>query len=185
VESRKKMKNLSTYIKNLNFEYAVSYSGLRGEKFKNLEKINKEKIRNLEKEIESSRFMQKPKLNMKIKELEDEINIYNSRIITGKNEFHQSTKQIRRFEKEEKDLEEIIEILNIEFIEQYAWMCPPIFRDAIVFYSKEREINGILQICFSCSSIKNENEETLEVDHKIFEKLKEKLIQIGHQIENE
>lgn len=179
------MKKLSKYIEKLNFEYAISYSGLRGEKFKRLENVNKEKIKHIEKEIESARFMQKPKLNKRIKELENEINISNSRIITSKNELHQSTQQIRKFEKSDKDLEEIIEILKIEFTEQYAWMCPPIFRDAIVFYSKEKEINGILQMCFSCSSMKNENEETLEVDYKIFEKMKEKLIQIGHQIKNE
>jgi hypothetical protein len=64
-------------------------------------------------------------------------------------------------------------------------MCPPIFRDAIVFYSKENEIKGILQMCFSCSWIKNEDEEDFEVDHKIFPKLMNQLIKVGHKIENE
>ena len=182
---QKKMKSLSKYILNLKFEYAISYSGLRGEKFTILEEVNDTKIRKIEDKIESARFMQRSKLNKSIKELEDEINIYNSRIITRRNEIHQSTTQIRKFEKNDKDLKEIFEILNIEFTEQYTWMCPPVFRDAIVFYSKEHEINGILQIYFSCSLIKNENEETLEVDHKIFKELKDKLIQIGHQIEDE
>jgi hypothetical protein len=33
--------------------------------------------------------------------------------------------------------------------------------------------------------MKNENEEDLEVDHKIFQLLKDKLTLIGHDIENE
>ncbi|MFK7799011.1 MAG: hypothetical protein AB8E82_16275 [Aureispira sp.] len=64
-------------------------------------------------------------------------------------------------------------------------MCPPALRDSIAFYSKENKIVGILQMCFSCWWMKNENEEAFEVDHKIFPLLKEKLIQLGHQIENE
>lgn len=178
------MKDLNKYLKTLNFEYAISYSGLRGEIFERLEIRNRQKIKDIKKEIESARFMQIPKLREKIKDLDSEINIYNSRIIKKDKKLHDSTIQIRRFEQKDKDLKEIIEILNTEYTEQHAWMCPPIYRDAIVFYSKENEIIGILQICFSCRSIKNENEESVEVDYKIFEKLKSKLIQIGHQIEN-
>lgn len=179
------MKNVSAYIQKLDFEYAISYSGLRGEKFIKLEEENRKKIASIKTEVESSRFMEKSKLTKMIKELEDEINIYTSRIITNENKVHKSTIRIHKFEKEDKELAELFEILNSEFNEQHFWMCPPIFRDAIVFYSKENEIKGILQMCFSCSWIKNENEEDFEVDHKIFQKLKNKLAKIGHQIENE
>lgn len=72
------MKNISNYVTNLNFEYAVSYSGLRGEIFQDLEAKNKKEIKRIKKEIESARFKQIPKLNKEIKALEDEINIYNS-----------------------------------------------------------------------------------------------------------
>ena len=179
------MKNLSKYIKSLNFEYAISYSGLRGEKFIKLEEENKKKISRMEKEIELARFMEKPKLTKEIEDLEKEVNIYNSRIITKKGEFHQSTLQIHKFEKGNEEIKEIFEILNSKFEEQHFWMCPPIFRDAIVFYSKEEEIKGILQMCFSCSWIKNENEEDFEVDHKLFPRLMNYLIKLGHKIENE
>ena len=179
------MKNLSKYIKSLNFEYAISYSGLRGEKFTKLEEESKKKIGGIEKEIESARFMEKPKPNKEIKDLEKEVNIYNSRIATNRGEIHKSTSQIHKFEKDDKEIKEILEILNSKFEEQHFWMCPPIFRDAIVFYSKEEEIKGILQMCFSCSWIKNENEEDFKVDHKIFPRLINQLIKLGHKIETE
>ena len=176
------MKNLSKYIKSLDFEYAISYSGLSGEKFIKLKKESKKKISRIEKEIESARFMEKPKLNKQIKDLEKEVNIYNSRIVTKRGEIHKSTSQIHKFEKDDKEIKEIFEILNSNLEEQYFSMCPPIFRDAIVFYSKEEEIKGILQMCFTCSRIKNENEEDFEVDHKIFPRLKNQLIKLGHKI---
>jgi len=183
--SRKKMKNLSNYIQSLNFEYAISYSGLRGEKFRNLEIEKKEDIKKIEKRIESARFMQKPKLSKNIEDLKREINLYNSRVINKNGELHQSSEIVYKFQKDDKELKSIFGILNSKFKEQVAAACPPIFRDSIVFYSEKDKIVGILQMCFSCWRIKNENEEDLKVDYKIYPILKEKLIQIGHRIENE
>lgn len=179
------MIKLSNYIKSLNFDYAISYSGLRGEKFTILESKNTTEIKNIEKEIEGARFMERIKLNKKIETLNNEINIYNSRLINKNNEFHRSAEQIHKFERNDKKLLEIFNILSSKFDEQHVWMCPPIFRDAIAFYSKENEIKGILQMCFSCSWIKNEDEEDFEVDHKIFPKLMNQLIKLGHKIESE
>lgn len=179
------MKTISKYIRNLEFEYAISYSGLRGEKFTKLEKRNKIEIQRIEEEIKSARFIQMPKLKEQIEILEREINIINSRIIKKCGEFHKSSESIRKFQKEDEGLKEIFRILGAKFEEQAFAMCPPIFRDSIVFYSKEDEINGILQICFECIRMKTENEEDLKVGYKIFDTLKDKLIQIGHQIEHE
>ena len=169
----------------MSFEYAISYSGLRGEKFRKLEDVSNTRIERIKEDNKVSNSKQKLKLSKEIKELEDELNIYNARVITKVNKVHKSTIQVRRFKKEDKELVEIFNILNSKFEEQYVWMCAPIYRDAIVFYSQEDKMVGILQICFSCNWIKNESEEDLEVDNKIFQKLKEKLIQIGHQIESE
>lgn len=179
------MKNLSEYITNLKFEYAISYSGLRESEFELLEKLNKSQIQKIANELKFSKFAEKINLQKQIANLTDEINIYNSRIILENGKQHKSTKLINRFEKGDKRLNQILEILNLKFEEQHFWMCPPIFRDALVFYTKEERIAGILQICFSCGWIKNEKEEDFEVDNKIFSRLKYELINIGHKIENE
>lgn len=179
------MKNLSEYITNLDFDYAISYSGLRAHEFDVLEKSNKSQMHKIEEEIKAAGFAEKSHLQKKYDDLAGEINIYNSRIIDQNGNLHKSTKLIRRFEKSDKRLNRIFEILNIKFEEQHFWMCPPIFRDAIVFYSKADRVSGILQMCFSCTWIKNENEEDFEVDYKIFPRLKDELINLGHKVENE
>lgn len=177
------MKKLSTYLKQLDFEYAISYSGLRGKAFELLYEEHTEQIKKLEKELEGARYMEQSKLNKKIKLLESEIDTANARIINQAGALHQSTKQIHTFQKDDKAIKSIFEILHTKFEEQHYWMCAPIFRDAIVFYSKEGNICGILHICFSCDWMINEKEEDLEIDHSIFPRLKEELIKLGHTIE--
>ena len=179
------MKNLEDYIQNLKFEYAISYSGLRGQKYYNLEIENREEINIIRKKFQSARFMQKAKLNKRIEELKAEINPYNSRIINKKGELHKSTKLVHKFEKEDKEIMSILKILCSKFDEQVFAMCTPTLRDSIVFYSERDKIVGILHICFSCLWMKNENGEDLEVDHRIFPLLKDKLIQVGHKIKDE
>ena len=178
------MKKLNEYVENLDFDYAISYSGLRGEKFKALEEINKAEIIKIKKEVFSARYMEKAKLKKQIEIIENEINVYNSRITNINGEFHKSCEAVHRFEKDDEDITAILEILNHKFKETVVALCVPIFRDSIVFYSKRNEINGVIQICFGCNYMRDENEATLEVDHKIYRMLKNKLIQLGHKIEN-
>jgi hypothetical protein len=179
------MKNLSIYITHLNFEYAISYSGLRAAEFEQLKKINTSKIKEITAEIKTSGWMKKSNLQAQIDHLAAEINIYDALIIDASGKQHPSTKLVHRFEKGDTQLNQILEILSLKFEEQDYWMCPPVFRDAIVFYTKEDKISGILQMCFSCAWMKNEKGEDLEVDNKIFTMLKHELTHLGHEIENE
>lgn len=98
----------------MNFEYAISYSGLRGEKFLSLEIENKKEIERIEKEIESTRFMQKTRLKNRIEYLEAEINTYNSRIINKDGKLHKSTESVRKFEKSSEEIKSIFNILNLK-----------------------------------------------------------------------
>jgi len=178
------MKNISNYIQHLDFDYAITYSGLRGEKFLNLEIENKKQIQLIEKGIKPARFMKKSIQRKKIEKLKDEINIYNSLIINKDGELHKSTEKVQTFKQNSEELKSIFKILNSKIEKQVLTTCSPVFRDSIAFYSKEHKIVGLLQICFSCWWIENEKAEVLRVDPKIFPLLKAKFMEIGHQIED-
>jgi len=178
------MKNLSNYIQALNFEYVILFSGLRGDAFTKLEKKNYQKIREIEKEIETARYMQVPKLKKEIRVLSDELNLLNARILDKDGNIHQSASEIYRFEKRSKELKSILDILTSSFKEEFFAVCAPVFRDALVFYSKESNITGIVQICFSCYRMENENREQFKIDHRIFSKLKKEFKQVGHRIDD-
>jgi len=178
------MRNLSTYIDNLDFEYAISYSGFRGHDFEMLLKETKIKIQELENQKEDLRYVQKSEIRKQLEELKSQMNFRNSRVINKDGNVHKSTKALYRFERGNGKIKKVFEILKTTFVEQHLWVCAPIYRDAIVFYSQKDKINGILHICFGCDRMINEKEEGLEVDAKIFSELKLVLITLGHKIEN-
>ncbi len=129
--------------------------------------------------------MERSKLQDEIEILQQATSLVNARLLNEKGELHPSTIAVHRFERNNIDTDRLLNILNIKYEDQSAWMCPPIFRDAIVFYSKDDHVVGILHVCFSCESIKNEKEEIMAADGKIFRFLKEELIRLGHNIEED
>jgi len=176
------MKEIKEYLLKLHFEYALSYSGLRGEKFKNLEIENKAKILAIIKDLETARYTQKAKLREKINILASEIEVVNSVLINQNGKLHKSAVFVHRFEKDAKETASLLKALSSPFSEEVAVPCPPVFRDSLVFYSKKNEITGILNFCFECIRIKNEMGEDLNVGYQVFEQLADELINVGHPI---
>ena len=177
------MKNLNKYWQEINFDYLKTYSGLRGEKLEVLEQEIEEKVNQLKEDLKTARFMQKPKINKKIRDFKNEVDLYNSRIVDKNEVFHKTTIEITRKEKSAIFVKNLGAILNEECEIDVVAACLPVFRDAIVFYSNKDEIRGILQICFGCAAIKNENEERIIADYKSFDKLANLLKEVGHPIE--
>jgi len=93
------MQKLSNYIENLDFEYAITYSGLRGKAWEELKVENRSKVKQLEKDLEAARYMQKMKLGQEIEALLHEVDAYESRIIHANGSSHKSTQQVQRLEK--------------------------------------------------------------------------------------
>lgn len=177
------MERLEKYLNSLDFEYVITYSGLRGEKFEHLEIENKKEIQKLEKEIESARFIQKPKLNKKVKALKTEIDLYESRLIDTNGIKHKSTESIKKIESNDLILNEIFKLLKRKIEGQTFVMCMPIYRDSIVFYNASNSIIGILHICFGCYSIIDENENSFDYDSSVIPELREFFLKFGHEIE--
>ncbi|MFK7971702.1 MAG: hypothetical protein AB8F95_15150 [Bacteroidia bacterium] len=183
-EAEEGMKSLAQYIKKLPFEYAVSFSGLRGEPFFTLQKEISLQIEVLESEYDKARYMDKQGLRYRITKLKKEIDIFDARIITLDGTLHKSAQAIHRFDKRSKELKTIVKILKTKCKEQWITLCIPEYRDAIAFYSKEGKIIDILHICFGCISIINEYGDVFEVDQSVFPKLYTELKQVGHEIQD-
>ncbi len=179
------MKTAAEQIKNLEYVYVKSYSGLRGYNYESLVKKNNEQIDQIKQDIKTARYMQRPKLKKQIEFLNEEINIYSSRIINNDGDLHKSTVPIGEWNKDDEFVRGIIEILAQPLNDQVAAMCAPVFRDSIVFYSRENKVQGILHICFGCLWMKNEKEEDLAVDADAFDNMKKHLIHAGHQIKEQ
>jgi hypothetical protein len=171
----------SEYIKKLDFAYAISYTGFRGDKVAESEAENDYKIWQLEMSLKKT-FFKKRQINRKIDELVLK-SIYNSRIIYPNGDLHESARVVHKFKKKSSDLGKIIELFNLEIQNQAIALCAPVYRDAIAFYSSSNAITSILHICFSCHRMVNEDGEFMKVNDDTFHKLKEQLLRVGHKID--
>ncbi len=150
------MEKLSTYIQSLDFAYLKVYSGLRGDSFTAFSKQIEEEIARLEVLLPKARYMQQQKLNRKIEALKNQINIYNVRLINAQAITHPNAKELASLEKNDTRFPKLMNFLNREGRQEAISMCLPVYREAIAFFDKEDQINGILHLCFECHWIVNE-----------------------------
>ena len=178
------MNDLKEYVTNLNYDYAETYSGLRGPMFQNIQLKIKEQILNEEKRIEKARFMEIQTISKGIVNLKSSIDLSKSRLVNSNGNKHESAELICNLKRHDLKLEQILESLSIKYKSHGAWMCAPVFRDSIVFY-KENIIKGLINICFGCESIVNENGQCFLADSEIYPILKKQFIELGHKIGTE
>ena len=178
------MSSIKSYIESLNFDYIKTYSGFRGEQFEQFKKECVIKIKALQTSLETARHMQQTKIQKEISDLEEELWLGNIRVINKDGTLHQSGKMIAKIQKEDKLIQNIFDAFTLPIHEVYHTLCIPIFRDVIVFYSKENTIVGILHLCFECTEVKNENEERFDLNQKSYGIIKNILKRVGHQIDD-
>jgi hypothetical protein len=177
------MKNLQQYLEKIEFDFAITYSGLRGELLDLVRKEIKEKKKEIENEIKTVAFKEKTRLKEKLSELQGTTNLYNSRTINKDGELHLTSKKISNLSAGNDSLTKIIQILTEDCNEPYFLRCPPVYRDSIVFYNNEQSIKGIIHFCFECFSIIDENNNEFGTNRQILSSLKDILIKLGHPIE--
>lgn len=78
---------------------------------------------------------------------------------------------------------ELIELLKNPFVDYIAYMCPPIYRDAILFYDADKKLVDGINICFGCNSVINLNKKEVFTGKVVYEKLKDFLQLLGHKID--
>ena len=171
------MKNIETkvFIESVQFEYFETYSFQRKgdlaiyhtllKKYKDDDLLSDEEKTELKK-LRSS-------------------NLYstdNNFIFVDKGELNASAELIYTSDKLSNSNEELIEILRIPFIDYDAWMCPPIYRDAILFYDANNKLIGGINICFECCSVIDLNKKEILTDRYVYNKLKDFLQSVGHKI---
>jgi hypothetical protein len=98
---------------------------------------------------------------------------------------HPTAEKTNTLKKEDLRTQELMNLLSIEFKEQFDWMCAPIFREMVVFYDTEKRIVSVLNICLSCDRVEDGNGNDVRTDAKVFAKLKEYFKNLGHNLERD
>ncbi len=172
------MKNITTeeFIESINFKYFETYSFQRKGEFEVYETLfNKyKKDDNSLTEVESAELKRLRKSNLYTQE--------NNFLFTDNKKINETAELVYSFDKSTNVKDELIEILKIPFIDYDAWMCSPIYRDAILFYDTNDKLIDGLNICFECCNVINLNKKEILTDRVVYQKLKDFLLSVGHKI---
>lgn len=173
-------KTSSDYINELQFDYIETYSFQRGKEFNdNLEIHRAEYIR-----------LQNQKKKQELNLVEEDALLslmrqYDTKyLVDASGNFHSSCKKTHTFKRTEREAERLITILKTEAIDIPAWMCAPMYRDAVVFYDGNGSIVSTLNICFSCEYMASKAFCEINADVKTYALLKQFFIDLGHDIED-
>lgn len=88
------------------------------------------------------------------------------------------------FKNDHPTAERIKEILQTEIEESMAFLCMPIYREALVFYDSNDKIVSLLNICLTCLELHAAPHNRIKGDYKAFEWLRRLFQGLGHEIEN-
>ena len=174
------MNKIKEYWESLNFDYIKTYAGLRGKEFEQLKAKNEKEILALRDRILDE---DKAEVKREMSRLRAEIDLTKARLINKEGLQHVTTKEISKIASTNKILDKLYRIVTAEIQEEVFTRCSPVYRDSIVFYSRDNQIIGILHFCFDCIKVLNEKEEKFEIDYDSYDDLKIHLNMLGHKIE--
>ena len=80
--------------------------------------------------------------------------------------------------------ERIKEILQTEIEESFAFLCAPVYREALVFYDRNDNVVSLLNICLTCLDLHAAPHNRIKGDYKAFEWLRRLFQELGHENEN-
>ena len=171
------MNNITTkeFIESINFKYFETYSFQRKGQFDIYEELLK-KYTNDNDSLTNEETIELKKLRKTI------YNQENNFIFSENKKINKTAELVYTYDNTKNLNDELINILKTPFVDFDAWMCAPIYRDAILFYDTNNMIIDGINICFECSNIINLNKIEILTDRIVYEKLKEFLQSIGHKI---
>ncbi len=167
---------INDYIESINFEYFETYSFQRRGDFDTYGRLFKKYAKDNNSLSEAEEMMLK---KLRKSNLYDQDN---NSIFSSNGELNRSAELIYKSDKLSYFNDELIQILKIPFVNYEAWMCAPIYRDAILFFDFNNNLIDGVNICFECSNIANLKSKEILTDSISYQKLKKFLISLGHNI---
>ncbi|AEA45750.1 hypothetical protein [Fluviicola taffensis] len=170
------------YINNLTFDYVETYSFQRGSEFEENHKTSRPEYEKLK--VRKDKHNDLTVLEEKqFLELHDLFG-FTQYLINGKGQFHPSSTKTHTFKSTDPQIDKLKNILRTEIIDIPAWMCAPMYRDAIVFYDKLNRIVSTLNVCLSCEYMETKMFSHINGDNKTYDLLRQYFIDLGHKIED-
>jgi hypothetical protein len=111
---------------------------------------------------------------------DDDATVYS--LVKEESLFQPGSKLTGTFKNGHPITERIKQILQTEIEYSFAFLCAPVYRDALVFY--DHKVVSILNICLTCLDLHAAPHNRIKGDYKTFEWLRRLFIELGHEVEN-
>jgi hypothetical protein len=98
--------------------------------------------------------------------------------------FQPGSKRTGTFKNDHHTAARIKQILQTEIEDSMAYLCAPVYREALVFYDENDKVISILNICLTCLNLHAAPHNRIKGDYKAYEWLKRMFQELGHAIEN-
>ena len=169
------------------FSYLVTYSFNRGPRLASLHETTITAIKKIKEELQHAPFRDQQKLEYQLRQLKEAIrsSTYNKKLTSGSNKFDSTAERIAVVEKDSAVATQLSNIVHSSTGDAIFFMCPSIYRDALVFYDEHNRPVSVLNICLECSFMETNSGIVVKANMSTYEALYRLLIQLGHPIEND
>ncbi len=164
---------IGEFWKQQEFSYLVTYSFNRGPKLE-------EEIRRMKVELAAARFMRRPELQRRLYSLEH----FSGKLTEGLLDLHLTATIIAEMAKTSAVTQQLAAICTASTKQDCYAGCLPVYRDALAFYSEERKLLSVFNICFECYYMATDAGVHIEADNSTYQRLRDFLVQLGHPIES-
>ena len=180
IMSQYKYKSSIKYIDELKFDHIETYSFQRGTSYEDSLKKDRSEYEKLR--------VRKEKRNNLLPEEEarfaglDSLRQFRN-LINEAGQFHPTSEKTHTFNADDEVVTRLREILHTDINNVPAWMCAPLYRDAIVFRDKTGRIVSCLNVCLDCEYMETKMYHHINGDAKTYLLLREFFIYLGHKVE--
>ncbi|AII53614.1 hypothetical protein [Hymenobacter sp. APR13] len=178
------MKTTADYIATLSFDYLTTYSLLRGPKWEQLQQAAQVEAQRARKRLLTCAAPDLPALRDYLNRLRNTNDLATSTLMEVPGAYNLTATPIASLPGFDSRIQVLLELLSLPAANIIYWMCAPVYRDAIVFYSADDEVVGMLNICLGCDTILTQEGEELAADAATYAGLHHWLTSLGHAIES-
>lgn len=166
------------------FSYIVTYSFNRGPKLLALHADTVAAIEQTKQELQQAPFRDQRKLAYQLRILKASITGDYQKTLTNEQlMFDVTAELIATIQTSTSNAAALADLLCAPVVNQYDWMCAPIYRDALAFYNTQDELISVLNICFECDTMLTDTGKEVQADESTYQALRQLLAQLGHPIE--
>jgi hypothetical protein len=170
------------FIAKQNYSYIISYSFNRGAKMMQLAEAAKVLFQSVRRNLLAADSAKLPAMRAQLRNLEQVWGLDLMSLTEPNGSFHITATPIAKIYAGTDEAKQLRDILLTPVVNQYDWMCAPLYRDALAFYDDDDKLINVLNICFGCDQMLANTQKQISADAATYKALRHYLTDMGHDI---